>query len=225
MERSVSKYAEGSCLITMGDTKVLITASVEERVPSFLKGTGKGWLTAEYSMLPRSCRQRTPRDISKGHISGRSQEIQRLVGRSLRGVVDLTKFGERSIVVDCDVIQGDGGTRTASVTGAFVAVAEASQWMIKQGLLTEHPFSEPVAGISIGIVEDLELLDLAYEEDSGAEVDMNVIMTEGGKFIEVQGTAEGKPYDRDQLNSLLDLAQVGLRELFIIQRSTLADIL
>ena len=190
------KHASGSCLIEMGHTKVLCSATVEEKVPAFLKGKGKGWLTAEYGMLPASCSQRISREVSKGRPSGRTHEIQRLIGRSLRAVVDLEKLGERTIWIDADVIQGDGGTRTASITGGFIALEQAVEKLMREGALTENPIRDYVAAISVGIVGGIPLLDLCYEEDSTAEVDMNVVMTGGGKFVEVQGTAEGNPFGR-----------------------------
>ncbi len=223
LTRGFMKYAEGSCLVEFGDTKVICTATVEDRVPPFLKGSGQGWVTAEYGMMPRSCRERTPRD-TKGP-GGRTVEIQRLVGRSLRSVTDLASLGERTILLDCDVMQADGGTRTASVTGAFVALAEAAQWMVKERLLRKLPFSDLVAAVSVGIVMGEDVLDLCYDEDRYAAVDMNVVMTDKGRFIEVQGTAEGAPFDRARLNRLLDLAAGGVRQIVQIQREALAGIL
>ncbi len=225
LTRGVMKYAEGSCLIEAGDTRVICTASVEERVPPFLKGTGTGWVTAEYGMLPRSCRQRTPREITKGAPGGRTMEIQRLIGRALRSVVQLESLGERTITIDCDVLQADGGTRTASITGGFVALAEALHWMRQKNLIKHLPLNDIVAAVSVGVVGGADLLDLCYDEDYQASVDMNVVMTGKGKFVEVQGTAEGLPFGRDRLNKLLDLAQVGLQQIFQIQRETLKDIL
>jgi len=223
LARGFMKYAEGSCLVEFGDTKVICTATVEDRVPPFLKGSGQGWVTAEYGMMPRSCRERTPRE-TKGP-GGRTVEIQRLVGRSLRSVTDLASLGERTILLDCDVMQADGGTRTASVTGAFVALAEAAQWMVKERLLRKLPFSDLVAAVSVGIVMGEDVLDLCYDEDRYAAVDMNVVMTDKGRFIEVQGTAEGAPFDRARLNRLLDLAAGGVRQIVQIQREALAGIL
>lgn len=225
LTRGVMKYAEGSCLIEAGDTRVICTASVEERVPPFLKGTGTGWVTAEYGMLPRSCRQRTPREITKGAPGGRTMEIQRLIGRALRSVVQLESLGERTITIDCDVLQADGGTRTASITGGFVALAEALHWMRQKGYVKHLPIDDIVAAVSVGVVGGADLLDLCYDEDYQAAVDMNVVMTGKGKFVEVQGTAEGLPFGRDRLNKLLDLAQVGLQQIFQIQREVLKDIL
>ncbi|MGQ9489068.1 MAG: ribonuclease PH [Armatimonadota bacterium] len=225
LTRGVMKYAEGSCLIEAGDTRVICTASVEDRVPPFLKGTGTGWVTAEYGMLPRSCRQRTPREGTKGTPGGRTMEIQRLIGRALRSVVQLESLGERTITIDCDVLQADGGTRTASITGGFVALAEALHWMRQKGLIKHQPLNDVVAAVSVGVVGGADLLDLCYDEDYQASVDMNVVMTGKGKFVEVQGTAEGLPFGRDRLNKLLDLAQLGLQQIFQIQREALKDIL
>jgi ribonuclease PH len=224
-ERGVSKHAEGSCLISVGDTKVLCMASVEDSVPPFLKGQGKGWLTAEYAMLPRATHTRSKRDSSGGKPNGRGIEIQRLIGRSLRSVVDLHLLGEKTIFIDCDVLQADGGTRTASISGAFVALAEAAAKLKAAGSIGALPFTEWVSAVSVGIVDGEERLDLAYEEDSHASVDMNVVMTNSGRFIEVQGTAEGAPFDRDVLNRLLDLALAGTQKIASAQRAALADIL
>ena len=219
--RNFTKYAEGSVLIEMGETKVLCTASIEEKVPPFLRNTGTGWINAEYSMLPRSTQQRKVRDSSKGKIDGRSQEIQRLIGRAIRSVVDLNKLGERTIWVDCDVIQADGGTRTASITGAFVAVAEAIYKLYKDGLIKKMPIENFVSAISVGIVNDQCLLDICYEEDSHAQVDMNIIMTDKCEFVEVQGTGEERPFSRKDLNKLLEK---GNKELIKIQRKALGEI-
>lgn len=224
MERGFAKYAEGSCLITFGETKVLCTASVEDKVPPFLKGQGQGWVTAEYSMLPRATHTRTPRDSSQGKPNGRTIEIQRLVGRSLRSVVDMHGLGERTIWLDCDVLQADGGTRTASISGAFVAMVEALVKLKSEKLIKTLPFQEWVAAISVGVVSGEERLDLAYAEDSQAAVDMNVVMTDTGRYIEVQGTAEGAPFDRNRLNRLLDIAQGGIREIINAQREALAGL-
>ena len=212
------KNAFGSCLIEMGNTHVLCTASVEEKVPQFLKNEGKGWLTAEYGMLPASCRDRIARESSKGRPSGRTQEIQRLIGRSLRSVVNLHKIGERTIWIDADVIQGDGGTRTASITGGFIALSEAIEKLKKSGILVQNPIEDFVAAVSVGIVDGKPALDLCYEEDSKAEVDMNVIMTGGGQFVEVQGTAEGKPFSKAHLDELLALGKKGIAELVSFQK-------
>ena len=219
--RGFMPYAEGSCLIEFGNTKVICTASVEERVPPFLKGSGQGWVTAEYSMLPRATSERTTRE-TKG-AGGRTMEIQRLVGRSLRSVVDMNAMGERTILLDCDVISADGGTRTASITGAFVALMGALQWMQKEGKIRRIPVSEYVAAVSVGTVQGQDLLDLCYDEDRHAAVDMNVVMTEKGLYIEVQGTAEGSPFDRDRLNRLLDLAGRGIRQLAGMQREAIGQ--
>jgi ribonuclease PH len=210
--------AEGSALITVGNTKVLCTASVEDTVPSFLRGSGKGWVTAEYAMLPRATATRTAREVKKGRESGRTMEIQRLIGRSLRSVVDLTALGERSVVVDCDVLQADGGTRTASITGAFVALGLAMQKMVDGGMVKRNPLRHYVAATSVGVVDGEALLDLCYEEDSAAHVDMNVVMTSGGKFVELQATAEHQEFDDDQLAALLTLGRKGVVELIALQR-------
>ncbi len=215
IERGFMPFAEGSCLITMGETKVICTASVEERVPAWMKGRGEGWVTAEYAMIPRSGRDRNNRETLKP--AGRSQEIQRLIGRSLRGVVDLKALGERMITLDCDVLGADGGTRCASITGAWVALVEACAKLN----LKKDPIIDGLAAISVGVVAGAELLDLCYEEDSRAAVDMNVVQTASGKYIEVQGTAEGQPYDRKRLNALLDVAQVGLDSLFKKQQAAI----
>jgi len=218
IETGYLKTAEGSALITVGHTRVLCAASIEDGVPQFLRGTGKGWVTAEYAMLPRATLKRTPREVSKGRPSGRTHEIQRLIGRSLRAVVDLDALGERSILVDCDVIQADGGTRTASITGAYVALAMAIDQLSKFGALKKSPILDSVAATSVGLVAGAPLLDLDYEEDSRADVDMNVVMTGAGKFVEVQATAEHRPFDDTQLNGLIDLARRGVRELIDIQK-------
>ena len=219
--RNYLKHAEGSALIEMGDTKVICTASVEERVPSFLRNTGKGWITAEYSMLPRSTHTRTTRDSVTGRGSGRSYEIQRLIGRSLRSVADLSGFGERTIWIDCDVIQADGGTRAASITGAYVALVDAFRRMVRNGLIEKVPIKDSVAAISVGKVEGKALLDLNYDEDSRAEVDMNVVMTGQGKFVEIQGTAEETVFTKKELDELSKIAQKGIRELTRIQKEAL----
>jgi ribonuclease PH len=217
--RNYLKHAEGSVLIQIGDTKVICTASVEERVPPFLRNTGKGWVTAEYSMLPRSTNTRTSRD--KGGGGGRTFEIQRLIGRSLRSVIDFTAFGERTIWIDCDVIQADGGTRTASITGAYVALVDAFRKMVKNGMIEKVPVKDSVAAISVGKVEGEVLLDLNYEEDSKAEVDMNVVMTGGGKFVEIQGTAEGGVFTKKEADELMEVAQNGIKALTRIQKKSL----
>ena len=221
IRKNFLKNAAGSCLIEMGGTKVVCSATVEDKVPPFLKGKGKGWLTAEYGMLPASCNERIQREASKGKQSGRTQEIQRLIGRSLRSVVDLTKLGERTIWIDADVIQGDGGTRTASITGGFICVAEAIHKLIKSKALTESPITDYIAAVSVGIIEGKPSLDLCYVEDSKAEVDMNVVMTGSGKFVEVQGTAEGAPFSKHEMDELLNLAKKGIGELIHIQKKNL----
>ncbi|MEI1422426.1 ribonuclease PH [Bacillus cabrialesii] len=217
-------HPEGSVLITAGNTKVICNASVEDRVPPFLRGGGKGWITAEYSMLPRATNQRTIRESSKGKISGRTMEIQRLIGRALRAVVDLEKLGERTIWIDCDVIQADGGTRTASITGAFLAMAIAIGKLVKAGTIKTNPITDFLAAISVGIDKEQGiLLDLNYEEDSSAEVDMNVIMTGSGRFVELQGTGEEATFSREDLNGLLGLAEKGIQELIDKQKEVLGD--
>jgi ribonuclease PH len=218
IEPGYLKTAEGSALITAGNTRVLCAASIEESVPPFLRGSGNGWVTAEYAMLPRATVKRTPREVSKGRPSGRTHEIQRLIGRSLRAVVDLAALGERSVMVDCDVIQADGGTRTASITGAYVALALALDQFVKFGALKRSPIVDGVAAISVGIVGGEPMIDLDYEEDSHADVDMNIVMTGSGKFIEVQATAEHHPFDDAQLSKLIELARRGIRELIDIQK-------
>jgi len=216
---SVQKWAEGSCRIRVGDTEVLCAATIEDRVPPHLRGKGTGWVTAEYAMLPRATAERSQRESTKGRIGGRTHEIQRLVGRSLRGVVDLDKLGERTVTVDCDVLQADGGTRTASITGGYVALAAA---LITYGM--ERTLIGRIAAVSVGIVDGASYLDLDYPEDSRAEVDFNVVGTDSGAYVEVQGTAEGKPFDRAAMNGLLDLAQLGLDELFTKQAEAIASV-
>lgn len=216
-------YAEGSCLVSMGNTKVICTASVQEGVPRWLKGKGWGWVTAEYSMLPRSTTERVDREVNRGRVGGRTQEIQRLIGRSLRAVTDLTLMGEWSVLIDCDVLQADGGTRTASITGGYVALHQAIEWMKVNGKLKTDPIHTSVAAVSVGIVEGEPILDLKYDEDSSAEVDMNVVMTGSGKFVEVQGTAEKGVFARDELDTLIDMAENGIRELLERQEKALAD--
>ncbi len=220
--RHYTMHAEGSVLICCGNTKVLCTASVEERVPPHKKGSGEGWLTAEYGMLPRSTHDRMSREAAKGKQSGRTQEIQRLIGRSLRAVFDLKKLGERTIQLDCDVLQADGGTRTASITGAFVAAHDAVAALLASGKISESPITSHVAAISVGIAGTTPLLDLDYVEDSGCDTDMNVVMTEHGKFIEVQGTAEGAAFSREEMNQLFDLASAGIADLVVAQKKALA---
>lgn len=217
--RNYTKHAEGSVLIEFGDTKVLCTASVEESVPGFLKGKGTGWVTAEYSMLPRATNTRNKREISQGKPNARNQEIQRLIGRSLRAIVDMKKLGERQILIDCDVIQADGGTRTASITGAYVALHDAIDTLLNKNLITETPLIDAVAAISVGVYNDVPVLDLDYIEDSSCDTDMNVVMTQKGGIVEIQGTAEGKAFSRATLNELLDLAEHGIKELFIFQQN------
>ena len=218
-----NKHAEGSALIECGDTRVICTASVEDRVPGFLRGSGRGWITSEYGMIPRSTSTRMVRESSRGKSSGRTQEIQRLIGRSLRSVVDLEALKERTIWMDCDVIQADGGTRTASITGCFVAIALAMDKLRRDGVVEQPAFSDYLAAISVGIVDGEPLLDLGYEEDFAAEVDMNVVMTGGGKFVEIQGTAEAQPFSDQQLRSLLDLASHGIQRLVEQQQLVLGD--
>lgn len=215
--RNYTKHAEGSVLIECGDTKVLCTASVEERLPPWLRGKGQGWVTAEYGMLPRSTGSRMGREAARGKQSGRTQEIQRLIGRSLRAVIDLKALGEHQITVDCDVIQADGGTRTASISGAYVALRDAIQTLLDSGKIKQNPLHGQLASISVGIYQGTPVLDLDYAEDSNAETDMNIVMNDAGHFIEVQGTAEGHAFRREELNQLLDLADKGIRELFIAQ--------
>lgn len=219
--RNYMKFAEGSCLMELGETKVICTASVDENVPMFLKGKGTGWVTSEYGMLPRSCQQRVQREAVRGSVGGRTHEIQRLVGRSLRAVVDLPVLGERSVWIDCDVIQADGGTRCASITGSFIALADALSWMKKKGMITKIPVLDYVAATSVGIIKGEPVLDLTFQEDSNADVDMNIVMTGGGKFIEVQGTAEGEPFGGEELDKLLELAKKGIGQLIDIQKKTL----
>lgn len=214
-------YAEGSCLIEMGETKVICTASVEEGVPRWLRGQGMGWVTAEYSMLPRATTERSGRDVNRGRVGGRTQEIQRLIGRSLRAVTDLEKLGEWSITVDCDVLRADGGTRTASITGGYVALRQAVTWMLGEGRVADDPIHTEVAAISVGILDQVPTLDLKYDEDSSADVDMNVVMTGTGHFVEVQGTAEGRIFDRKQLDQMLELAAKGITELLAHQEAAL----
>ena len=221
LETGVNRYAEGSCLVSFGHTKVLVTASIEEKVPGWMRNTGQGWVTAEYGMLPRATHTRGRREAAAGKQSGRTQEIQRLIGRSLRAVVDLKALGERQVLIDCDVIQADGGTRTASVTGACVALVDALGALKRRGNLKGNPLKQMVAAISVGIYQGTPVLDLDYLEDSAAETDLNVIMTDAGGFIEVQGTAEGAPFQPAELNAMLELAQGGLRDLFELQQAAL----
>jgi ribonuclease PH len=220
--RNFNRHAEGSALIEFGDTRVICTASVEESVPPFLRGKGTGWVTAEYSMLPRSTHTRSQRESSKGKIGGRTHEIQRLIGRSLRAVMDLTLLGERSILIDCDVLQADGGTRTASITGAYVAMVDAVRWLMAKKMITADPVLEAVAAVSVGIVGGIPMLDLNYEEDSAAEVDMNFVMTSSNRFVEVQGTAEEKPFTVEEMDKMRSLAIAAIARLFEIQGKALA---
>lgn len=222
--RNFTKYAEGSVLIEIGATKVICNASIEDKVPPFKKDTGEGWITAEYSMLPRSTHTRNQRDISKLRLSGRSQEIQRLIGRALRSVVDLKSLGERTIIIDCDVIQADGGTRTASITGGFVSLVDACNYLIEKDMIEKMPIRDFVAAISVGVVNEQEIVDLCYQEDSNAKVDMNVVMSGEGEFIEVQATGEQAPFNREQLDEMLLLAQKGINELIILQKEVLGPL-
>ncbi|CAM4518708.1 MAG: ribonuclease PH [Paenibacillus macerans] len=221
---NVNKYAEGSVYIEVGDTKVMCTATVEEKVPMFMKGQGKGWVTAEYSMLPRATQTRNQRESARGKLSGRTMEIQRLIGRSLRSVVDLQALGERSVTIDCDVIQADGGTRTTSITGAFVAMALAMHKIVQKHALPVFPITDYIASVSVGIVGQETLLDLNYDEDSKAMVDMNVVMTGRGQFVEVQGTGEENPFSREDLDRMLALAEKGIREMIEQQREALGPV-
>jgi ribonuclease PH len=221
IQRHYTRHAEGSVLVCFGDTKVLCTASVEEKVPPFKRGGGEGWVTAEYGMLPRATHTRSDREAAKGKQSGRTQEIQRLIGRSLRTVFDMKALGERTISLDCDVLQADGGTRTAAITGAFVAAHDAVTWLMAQGKLQTNPIRDFVAAVSVGVVQGTPLLDLEYTEDSGCDTDMNVVMTGSGGFVEVQGTAEGEPFSRAEMDQLLALAEKGIRELNALQKRAL----
>ena len=221
MTRQYTKHAEGSVLIECGDTKVICTASIEDKVPGFLKGKGQGWMTAEYGMLPRSTHTRMDREAARGKQSGRTQEIQRLIGRSLRAAFDLNAFGERTLQIDCDVLQADGGTRTASITGAMVAAYDAFQQLVTKGAIGAVPVKSFVAAISVGVYKGMPVLDLDYIEDSGCDTDMNVVMTDAGHFIEVQGTAEGAAFDRAGMNRLLDLAQGGIADIIKLQKQVL----
>ncbi len=225
MTRRFTRHAEGSVLIEMGETKVICTASIEERVPPFLRNQGRGWVTGEYSMLPRATTERTMREVTRGHIGGRTHEIQRLIGRSLRAVIDLTALGERTITLDCDVIQADGGTRTAAITGAFVALVDACEHGRAKGFWPVLPVRDSVAAVSVGRVDGQLLLDLAYSEDAGAEVDMNVVMTGDGRFIEVQGTAERTPFADRDLTGMLRLAKQGIRQLAALQHKQIGKVM
>jgi ribonuclease PH len=221
-ERGVSMHAEGSCLIKFGNTHVLCTASLEERIPPWLKGQGRGWVTAEYSMLPRATHERTRREVTSGHPSGRTQEIQRLIGRSLRAVVDLKALGEKQISVDCDVLQADGGTRTAAITGAWVALHDCIQWMKAREMVREGVLRDNIAAVSAGLYKGTPVLDLDYPEDSDADADANFVMTGSGGIVEVQGTAEGKPFSQEQFDALMGLARKGIKDLVSLQKLTVA---
>ena len=221
IQRRFTRHAEGSVLVEFGDTRVICTASVEEKVPAFLRDRGQGWVTAEYGMLPRATHTRTDREAARGKQSGRTQEIQRLIGRSLRAVIDLEALGERTVQIDCDVIQADGGTRTASITGAFVALHDALAQLERRGLIAQSPVRDFVAAVSVGVYEGVPILDLDYDEDSVCDTDMNVVMTGAGGFVEVQGTAEGEPFSQAQMDALLVLAQRGIRELIAKQKAAL----
>ena len=221
LTRGVMKFADASCLVEWGHTKLICTATVEEKVPSFLRNSGTDWITAEYGMLPRSSQQRIEREAARGRVTGRTQEIQRLIGRSLRGVVDLSKLGERTIILDCDVIQADGGTRCAAITGSFVALAEALRQLRKTQAISIVPIRDAVAAVSVGIVKGQPVLDLNYAEDSTADVDMNIVMTGRGGFVELQGTAERHPFTMNELTRLLTLARAGIRHLFLLQQHAL----
>ena len=221
--RDFNLYAEGSVLIEFGNTKVICTASVSEKVPPFLKGQGKGWITAEYSMIPRATGERNQRESAKGKLSGRTMEIQRLIGRALRTAIDLEKLGERTVTIDCDVIQADGGTRTTSISGGYIALALAMKKLVNEGILAENPIISNVAAISVGIVGGTPMLDLKYSEDSAAEVDMNVVMNGEGRFVEVQGTGEEATYTRAELNELLDLAEAGINEIIELQNKVIGE--
>ncbi len=221
IERQFTRHAEGSVLIAFGDTRVICTASVEEGVPGFLKGRGQGWVTAEYGMLPRSTHTRTGREAARGKQSGRTQEIQRLIGRSLRAVTDLEKLGERTVQIDCDVIQADGGTRTAGITGAFVALHDAVGTLVRRELISASPIRDFVAAVSVGLYEGTALLDIDYAEDSGCDTDMNVVMTGSGGFVEIQGTAEGEPFTTAQMDALVALAKRGIEDLILKQKAAL----
>jgi ribonuclease PH len=221
LTRDFIRYPEGSCLIEVGETVVVCTASIEDSVPQFLRGSGQGWVTAEYGMLPRSTKERSPRDATRGRRGGRAMEIQRLIARSLRSVVDLPALGERTVTIDCDVLQADGGTRTASITGGYVALVDALRWMHNKRLIERLPLLDGVAAVSVGIVQGEPMLDLVYEEDFMASVDMNLVMTGAGKFVEIQGTAEGTPFSKDSLDLLLRLGEKGIQELLALQKKAL----
>lgn len=221
--RNFIKYAEGSCLIEMGNTKVIVTATIDDKVPPFKKGSGEGWITAEYSMLPRATQQRNVRDINKLRLSGRSQEIQRLIGRALRAGINFKALGERVIIIDCDVIQADGGTRTASITGGFIAMFDACKKLYDEKVIENFPITDFVAAVSVGICDGIEMLDLCFEEDSKASVDMNLVMNDKGEFIEIQGTAEGAAFTQEQFEKLLELGKQGIRKIIEIQKEVLGE--
>jgi ribonuclease PH len=221
VQKGFVEFAEGSVFYEAGKTRVLVNATVDDRVPDWMRGKGKGWITAEYAMLPRSTETRTPREVTKGKLGGRTQEIQRLIGRSLRAICDMKALGERTIWLDCDVLQADGGTRTASITASYIALAEACNGLVSSGLIAASPLTDQLAAVSVGIVQGVPCLDLDYLEDSSAEVDMNIVMTGSGEFVELQGTAEGKPFSEKDLQVLLDLGRRGIDELMAIQRSAL----
>lgn len=220
---NVNKHAEGSVLIQVGDTKVMVTASIEERVPPFMKGQGRGWVTAEYAMLPRATHTRNQREASRGKLTGRTMEIQRLIGRALRSIVNLQALGERTITIDCDVLQADGGTRTTSITGAFVALVLAVEHLHKQQRFTTYPINDFLASISVGVVNEQPVVDLNYVEDSSAKVDMNLVMTGSGKYVEVQGTGEEAPFSRAELNALLEIGEAGISQLINLQRDAIGE--
>jgi ribonuclease PH len=224
LTRNIIEHAEGSVLIEVGSTRVICTASIEDRVPQFLKDQGRGWVTAEYAMLPRSTHTRTPRESAKGKVGGRTHEIQRLIGRSLRAVVDMEALGERTVLVDCDVLQADGGTRTAAITGGFICLADALNYAVECGMVRKKPLLDCVAAVSVGMVEGKPMLDLCYTEDFEAEVDMNVVMTGEGAFVEVQGTAESRPFGQETLDDLIKFARQGIEKLIDLQRSELQDV-
>lgn len=223
--RNFIKHAEGSVLIEMGETKILCTATIEEKVPPFLSGARKGWITAEYAMIPRSAQQRIPRESSRGRVGGRTHEIQRLIGRALRSVVDLTALRERTIWIDCDVLQADGGTRTASITGAFIALVDALRHLRKNGLIDTLPAKDYLAAVSVGKIDEGEALDLSYIEDSTAEVDMNIVMTGSGGFVEIQGTAEGSAFSKEEMDRFISLAEKGIKEIINIERRLLGKLI
>lgn len=224
ISRNFIKHAEGSALIEMGETKVLCTATIEEKVPPFLHGKGTGWVTAEYSMLPRSAQQRIPREAAKGKIGGRTHEIQRLIGRALRSVIDLKALGERTVWIDCDVLQADGGTRTASITGAFVALVDALRYLQKKGVIDSLPIKDYLAAVSVGKIDEREVLDLSYAEDSKADVDMNIVMTGSGKFVEIQGTAEGSVFSKEEMDGFISLAKKGIKEIIEVEKALLGKL-